>query len=61
MLISSAFFSMKVVMTTIDTDDDDDGDGDGDDVFYVKETTLMMFFVNIIYYMIDDMIRSDKI
>ena len=53
---------MKVVMTTIDTDDDDgDGDGDGDDVFYVKETTLMMFFVNIIYYMIDDMIRSDKI
>jgi hypothetical protein len=35
MLISSAFFSMKVVMTTIDTDDDDDGDGDGDDVFYV--------------------------
>ena len=60
MLISSAFFSMKVVMTTIDTDDDD-GDGDGDDVFYVKETTLMMFFVNIIYYMIDDMIRSDKI
>ena len=48
---------MKVVMTTIDTDDDDDdddddGDGDGDDVFYVKETTLMMFFCQ--YYILYD-------
>ena len=29
--------------------------------FFVKETTLMMLFANIIYYMMDDMIRSDKV